>query len=226
MSIIENILKTVILEEATVIEKTAISKTVYKICLQSESFRKTDFAPGATLRMGIGIGKEELSMKNKMQTYSVWDTNKLEASLDLAIATHSNGIGSEWAKECQVGDRIYFKTKKGNFLADDSADSYIMIGDLSALSHLYMINRNIGQNKQMASIIYSQDTSDFFFDTNGDSPFDFYNTPANPSPSIITILKEKTPRLKGKILVYIAGDSRVCVALNNYFKNELRWNSK
>ena len=226
MSIIENILKTVILDEAVIIDKEALSKTVFKIRLQSDSLKKTDFAPGATLRMGIGIGKEALSMKNKMRTYSVWDSNKSEGYLDLAIATHSHGIGADWAKESQVGDRIYFKTKKGNFLADDTADSYVMIGDLSALSHLYMINRNIGQNKQLASIIYSQEKSDFFPDTNGSSPFDFYTLPDNPTNGIIAKLKGITPTLKGKKMVYIAGDSRVCLALHHFFKNELQWETK
>jgi NADPH-dependent ferric siderophore reductase len=32
--------------------------------------------------------------------------------------------------------------------------------------------------------------------------------------------------MKGKQMVYIAGDSRVCVALNYYFKNYLNWNTK
>ncbi len=27
-------------------------------------------------------------------------------------------------------------------------------------------------------------------------------------------------------MVYIAGDSRVCVALNHYFRKELHWDSK
>ena len=92
MSIIENILKTVILDEAVIIDKEALSKTVFKIRLQSDSLKKTDFAPGATLRMGIGIGKEALSMKNKMRTYSVWDSNKSEGYLDLAYRLSTFGL--------------------------------------------------------------------------------------------------------------------------------------
>lgn len=226
MSIIENILKKVVLNEAVITEKVILSQSVFKIRLQSESIRNANFLPGSFLRMAIGIGNEEVSLKDKIRSYSVWDINSKEGFLDLAIATHSNGMGSQWAKECQVGDQVYFKWKKGNFLADDSADSYIMIGDLSALSHLYMINRNIGENKQVASVIYSEQKSELFPDIDGSIPFDFFEFPQNPSTEIIAKLKKIVPELKGKKMVYIAGDSRLCVALNQFFRKELQWPTK
>ena len=226
MSIIENILKAIVLEEAIITHKAPLSQEAIKIRIQSTSITKTDFLPGSFLRMGIGIGKEDVSMKDKIRSYSVWDINKKAGFLDLAIATHSQGIGSKWAKECEVGDAVYFKNKKGNFLADASADSYILVGDLSALSHLYMINRNIGDDKQVAGIIYSEQKKELFPDIDGSSPLDFYAFPVNPIPEIIAKIKEITPSLKGKKMVYIAGDSRVCVALNQFFRKELKWDTK
>jgi len=226
VSIIENILKKVVLNEAVITEKKALTQSVFRIRLQSESIRNASFLPGSFLRMAIGIGNEEVSLKDKIRSYSVWDINSNEGFLDLAIATHSNGIGSQWAKECQMGDQIYFKWKKGNFLADDSADSYLMVGDLSALSHLYMVNRNIGKNKQLASLIYSQQKSELFPDIDGSTPFDFYDFPQNPSTEIIAKLKKIVPELKGKKMVYVAGDSRLCVALNQFFRKELQWPTK
>ncbi|WP_111710015.1 FAD-binding oxidoreductase [Lutibacter citreus] len=226
MSFIENILKTVVLDEATISEKVELSAAAYRIRLQGNSIRKINFIPGSFLKMGIGIGKAELSMKDKIRSYSIWDINKEKGFLDLAIATHSNGIGSQWAKECQVGDTVYFKLKKGNFLADASADSYIIIGDLSALSHLYAINKNIGKNKQVASILYNQQKSELFPDINGKFPLDFYELPQNPSNEIIAKIKEIIPSLKGKTIAYIAGDSRVCIALNNFLRQELNWETK
>lgn len=226
MSILERIIKTVVLDEAVITEKLALSKTAFKIRLESDAIKKANFIPGSFLRMGIGIGKEQLSMKDKIRSYSIWNNNQTEGFLDIAIATHSNGIGTEWVKECKPGDTVYFKNKKGNFLANDTADSYIMIGDLSALSHLYMIHRNIGKNKQVHGIVYSQDKSDFFPDVNGTSPFTFYELPQNPSEEIISKIKEIIPVLKGKMMVYIAGDSRLCIALNSFFRKELQWDTK
>lgn len=226
MGLLENILKKMVLEQAIITEKNQLSKAVYKIRLQSESIKKTTFEPGYFLRLGIGIGNDDIAFKEKVRSYSVWNINQSEGYLDLAIATESNGIGAQWVKECKVNDEVYFKWKKGNFLLDQTADSYLMIGDLSALSHLYILNRNLPANKQVQSIIYSQYQNDLFEDTNSTKPFNFYTLEPNSIPQIVKIVNEITPKMKGEKIVYIAGDSRICVALNNYFKNELNWNVK
>ncbi|SDS99235.1 SIP domain-containing protein [Winogradskyella sediminis] len=226
MSLLENILKTVVLEQATIIEKMVLSKGTYGLRLQNDSIIKTHFTPGSFLRIAIGIGNEKLSMKDKIRSYSVWDIDKTEGIIDVAIATHSNGVGAEWVKNCKEGDTVYYKWKKGNFIADDSADSYIMVGDLSALSHLYMINRNIGNNKQIESLIYNADKAELFSDTDGSYPLNFFELPENPYQEIIAKLKTITPTLKGKTMAYIAGDSRTCLALYHFFRKELGWDTK
>ncbi len=226
MGILESILKNVVLEEATISEKVKLSESVYKICLANDKIANADFIPGYFLRLGIGIGREDLALKDKVRSYSVWDINRAEGYIDLAIATHSNGIGSKWVANCNTGDTVYFKWKKGNFLLDETADSYLMIGDLSALSHLYVINRHLSDNKQVAGVVYSQSSSDFFEDVNGKSPFNFYELQQNPYEEIVERIKELTPKMAGKKLVYLAGDSRLCVSLNNYFRRELNWETK
>ena len=89
-----------------------------------------------------------------------------------------------------------------------------------------MIQRNIGKEKQVASILYSQQKSDLFPDVDGSLPFDFYELPRNPREEVIAKVKEIAPKLKGKKIVYIAGDSRICVALKKFFRNELGWETR
>ncbi|NIJ45638.1 NADPH-dependent ferric siderophore reductase [Wenyingzhuangia heitensis] len=226
MGIIENILKKVVLQEATILEKTQLSSSVYKVKLQSKNITNTPFIPGSFLRLGIGIGKEDISFKDKIRSYSVWNINKKEGTLDLAIATHSNGIGAEWVKNCKIGELIYYKWKKGTFLVDNTADSYLMIGDLSALSHLYIINRSLASNKKVESIIYSQNKKDLFTDIDGTTPFNFYEMLQNPQEDILEKVKKITSKMNGKKMVYLAGDSRICLDLNQYFRKELQWDTK
>ncbi|MEQ8533675.1 MAG: siderophore-interacting protein [Imperialibacter sp.] len=226
MGIIENLLKKVVLQEATIEEKTKLSSAVYKIRLKSESIAKANFTPGYFLRLGIGIDNEDIAIKDKVRSYSVWDINKPKGYLDVAIATHSTGIGTAWAAQCKSGDKVYFKWKKGNFLVDESADSYLMIGDLSALSHLYMINRSLTKQQQVAGIVYSQAVNELFPDVDGATPFTFYEMPPNPVPEIVEEVKKLVPEMKGRTMVYLAGDSRACVALNQYFRKELHWSAK
>lgn len=226
MSLVENLLKKMVLEKAIIDKKEKISNIVYKVRIKSEGIKKQDFQPGYFIRLGIGIGNDELSMKDKVRSYSVWDINKTEGYLDLAISTESHGIGSQWVENCKVGETVYFKWKKGHFLLDNSADSYLMIGDLSALSHLYIINRNLPKSKQVESLIYSQDSNNFFEDINGKKLFKFYQLEENDIDKIFTIVEELVAKMKGNKMVYIAGDSRICVDLNHYFRKILHWNSK
>lgn len=226
MSIIDNILKKVVLQKATVTNKTKLSDAAYSIRLKSENISEAEFVPGYFVRLAVGIDKDEVSLKDKIRSYSVWSINKTEASVDLAIATHGKGIGTRWVKDCKVGDEIYFKWKKGNFLIDDSADSYLMIGDLSSLSHLYIINRHLSSAKKVEGIIYSSDKTELFPDSDGSSPFEFFELPENPIEELITQVNKIAPMMSGKPTVYIAGDSRVCIALNHYFRKELKWETK
>ena len=51
MSILERIIKTVVLDEAVITEKLALSKTAFKIRLESDTIKKANFIPGSFLRM-------------------------------------------------------------------------------------------------------------------------------------------------------------------------------
>ncbi|WP_434036297.1 SIP domain-containing protein [Formosa sp. 4Alg 33] len=115
--------------------------------------------------------------------------------------------------------------KREFLIRPNRADSYLMIGDVSALSHLYMLNRHLPEDKQVESIIYS-DLNHVFEDIDGSNPFNFYNLKPNAIADILKLVNDMIPKMKGNRMVYIAGDSRVCVALNSYFKNELQWNTK
>lgn len=225
MGIIKNILK-LVLKENTIVEKQKISEAAYKIRVQSDSIKDAEFVAGYFLRIGIGLTEESVTMQDFVRSYSVWHIDKINGTLDLAIATHSKGPGANWIEERKVGDKVYFTWKKGNFILDDSADSYLFIGDLSALSHLYMIRRDLPKNKQVESILYSQQINELFADIDGTTPFKFYELHQNPTEEIINKVEKIVPKMTGRRIVYVGGDSRVCVALNQYFRRELNWEMK
>ncbi|GAA0880112.1 hypothetical protein GCM10009119_30820 [Algoriphagus jejuensis] len=225
MGLIENLVKKV-LEKGTIEEKIQLSESVYRLRIKSEYIKHVEFVPGHFLRLGVGIGQDETSLKDKVRSYSVWDLDRKDGILDLAIATHSGGVGARWVESCEAGDQVHFRWKKGNFLLDTSADSYLMIGDLSALSHFHVLKRNLPKGKQVQSLIYSPKVEELFADVDGTKPFDFYQMPENPIKEIKAKLKGLVSGMQGRKMVYLAGDSRVCVALNSYFRQEPNWETK
>ncbi len=225
MGVFDTLLKGV-LQEATIVHKSKLSRAAIHLRIQSEGIKDAAFVPGYFLRLAVGIGNDEVSIRDKRRSYSVWDINQSTGAIDLAIATQGEGIGTRWANNCKIGDRLFFGWHKGKFLVDEAADSYLMIGDLSTLGHLHKINRSLSRDKHIQGIFYSQDEQDLFPDLDGSTPFSFYGLPLNPVEYLIEKIKEKLPQMNGKKLVYIAGDSRVCVTLNRYFRKDLQWNSK
>lgn len=225
MAFIEKIMKK-IMDNGVITSKVQLSKSVYKIEIQSEAVKTMDFVPGCFIRLGVGLGQEASSKKDMVRSYSIWSIDKDKNTFSLAIATHSNGIGAQWVKDCMVGDTIYYKTKRGKFTLDTTADSYLMIGDLSALSHLYIINRYLSKDKHVEIIIYNNNITELYADIDNKKPFNFYNIEENNLKEIIAKIDHLLPQLKGAKMAYIAGDSRICIAINNYLRKELQWNTK
>ena len=224
MAIIEAVMKR-LLNKATVVYKTELTPAVYHIRIQSESIKGASFVPGYFLRLTVGLNDDSLSAKDKIRSYSVWELDSKKGTIDLAISTEGNGPGARWAAQCKEGEVVYFAWHKGKFLVDNSADSYLMIGDLSSLAHLYEINGNLTGNKKVKSLIYHQNTRELYPDLDGSTPFAFRQLPKNPTEALIPQIEDLLSEMEGTKMVYIAGDSRVCVALTQYFRNQLQWPS-
>lgn len=206
-----------LVNKGRIVHKTQLSANAYHLRIQSKHFAHTEYVPGYFLRLFCGYGKN-VSPGDKIRSYSVWKLDRENRTVDMAVCTHSNGPGSQWAKESQVNDIVYFTWHKGKFTVDTSADAYLFIGDLSALAHLYEINRHIPADKPRHGIIYAQNDSDLFADIDGQWPFTLHTLPANP---VLTLIQEvKKQPIRPNTLVYIGGDSRTCVALNAYLKKE------
>ncbi len=165
-------------------------------------------------------------MQDKVRTYSIWQYDPKKAIIDMAVCTHTTGIGTRWAKEVAIGNTIYFSGPKGKFTIDQSGDYYLFVGDISALAHLYEINRHLTQPKPVISIIYGEEEADSFPDLTGEKPFTFYQLPQNPGSFVIDQLRSLMKPMSGKGLAYVGGDSRLCVTLNQYFRNSLSWKSQ
>lgn len=225
MGIVDKLIKR-FLHQGVIVSKAKISASAYHIQISSESIKSVEFIPGHFLRLGVGIDNKDTSIKDKVRSYSVWNIDKNNGTMDLAIATHSNGIGAKWVESCTIGMRVPFTWKTGKFIQDNSCDSYLMIGDLSALSHLYIINRHLPKEKQVESILYNESIEELYEDIDGTTPFSFYQMASNPVDNIKQKIAGILPSMQGTKMIYIAGDSRLCIALNNHLRNELNWNTK
>ncbi|MEJ7560826.1 MAG: siderophore-interacting protein [Pedobacter sp.] len=225
MGIITNLIAG-FLEKATISYKTQLNPTTYHIQLHGEALKKANYLPGYFVRVFVGRGKD-LAFKDNLRSYSAWKLNKLNGTLELAVCTHAGGPGSTWAKECRVGDEVSFTWKKCNLVVDNSADNYLFVGDSAALGHLYEVHRNLGKGKVIKSLIYDDRKENLFADLNGSKPFDFLEiSSTNAVPTLLNLLPDTLKDISSNTIVYIGGDSRVCLALSTHLRKELKWDAR
>ena len=225
MGIIESLLK-LRLQPAEIVYKAPLSPSAFHIRLKSDRLKYDGFVPGYFLRLGVGMDDDTQGIRDKVRSYTAWDYDAGQGTVDIAVAIHSQGVGAHWAQRCQVGDQVFFTWHKCKLVVDDAADSYLMIGDLSALAHLYKIRRHLSENKQAQGIFYSQNKTDLFKDIDGSKPFSLHEMSENPIEALKEKIDAALPAMSGKRMVYLAGDSQVCVALNHYFRKELKWDTR
>lgn len=224
MSLIEDIAKLFTLS-ATVIYKEKLNENVFHLKICGDDLKALNYIPGHHLRILVGMGKST-TFKDKVRTYSVWNYDNKNHTIDLSVCTHSNGIGSKWVQELKINDRIYFSKPKGNFVIDNTGNYYIFIGDISALGHLYEIARKLEKGKKICSLIYSDRKEDFFEDLQDTVKFNFKQIETDPADQIIQDITEFLAMANGKGIIYIGGDGRICVELNKYFRQVLKWDTK
>jgi len=216
--------------KAVITNKEKIAAHTYHLRIQGEGIKNLDYTPGMHMKVRVGMGSDA-SQYDKVRSYSIWDYDSDKGTLDVAVCTHSEGLGTKWIETVEPGTDFYFFLKK-TLIADDSADNYFFIGDISTLGHFYSVNRSLSKGKKIFSFIYGNDESDLFADLDGTKPFDFYVRPADKvSPAPIDFLQEKicavfagqspengrTNNEQHNYIVYLGGDARVCAALPPYF---------
>lgn len=200
------------------------NRHVYHLKIQSDDFKQLEYIPGFTMDVFLGDPNTQENIDDRK--YTIWNYEPIHQIIDVAICTFSNGKGANWVRTLEKGDTVYFKPPRGKLLLDDSADYYLMIGDITSLSHLYEIHRNLPLNKKVFSFIYTYNQRDIFPDIDDSFPLDYYViNPLDPEVvknKIISLL----PDFEGEGIAYLLGDPNTVITLQHYFKNERNWNPK
>lgn len=207
-----------IIQSGTVLENKQIATHTFHLKIQSDDFSKMQYVAGFTVDIFLGNPFYDSNCENRK--YSFWNYEPVYHIADFAICTFSNGKGAEWIQKLQQGDSIYFKPPRGKLLADNNAENYLLIGDITSLSHLYEINRNLAVSKTIFSFIYAEQQADFFADIDNSFPFNHYIIKPVPSHILVDKIISNLPENLNDTIAYIFGHPEICITLHNYLKNE------
>lgn len=210
--------KELTIQSGIVLENKQIAEHTFHLKIQSDDFAKMQYVAGFTVDVFLGNPFYDNLCEDRK--YSFWNYEPVYHVADFAICTFSNGKGAEWIQKLQQGDSIYFKQPRGKLLADNSAENYLLIGDITSLSNLYEINRNLAISKNIVSFIYAEQETDFFSDIDNSFPFNLYIITPTQTDNIVNKIICNLPENLDDTIAYIFGHPEVCIALHNYLKHD------
>lgn len=201
----------------TVLQNKKIAAHTFHLQIQSNDFANMQYIGGFTLDIFLGNPFEEAFCQDRK--YSFWNYEPVYHIADFAICTFSNGKGAEWIQKLQPGDPIFFKPPKGKLLVDNSAENYLLIGDITSLSHLYEIHRSLAVSKNIFTFIYAQQETDFFPDIDHSFPFNHHIINPVVTDTVVDTIISLLPRSLDNTIAYIFGHPEICIVLHNYLKH-------
>ncbi|MBM7517889.1 siderophore-interacting protein [Nocardioides nitrophenolicus] len=91
-------------------------------------------------------------------TVRAWDEERRELTLD--IATHGDlGYAGRWAAHAQPGDRLQFRGPAGGYRPPADADSYLLVGDESALPAIAACAEAVPSGRPVVAVIEVEDAA-------------------------------------------------------------------
>lgn len=199
---------------ATVVLHQRIAAHTYHVRLASEALRHLPYVPGYTVDVRLG-GPDAPHRK-----YSVWNYEPEAGLLDLAICTFSAGAGAHWVQRLRVGMAVRLRHPRGKLTLLDGYDTYYLLGDATALGHLYELHRNLRLKQQAVGCVYLHEAADLYADLDGSYPLPHrVFQPLRPE-QVVAHMRELLPPAPGHDVAYITGDPATCVALTRLLREE------
>lgn len=200
-----------------ILQKNKIAEHSYHIKIQSPDFSRMQYLAGFTV--DIFLSNPYYNPHSECRKYSFWNYEPVYQIADFAINTFSNGKGAQWVKSLQEGDTIFYKKPTAQLLIDNSGDHYFLIGDVTALAHLYEINRALTVSKQVSSFIYAAQDEDFYPDLDHSFPLKTFTINTFHADIIIALIVLHFPKYTRNTIAYIVGDSKTSIAIYNFLKD-------
>lgn len=217
---LNSIIRDLLTYDAVVEEKREIAENVYHLRLKGMFLKQMSYQIGQHLHVLVQPHIEGGILETSVnRSYSIWNHDRERGELDLAISNLGSGPGAKWITTINRGDTIFFTKPTGRFvLGGNEFKHHFFIGDISALSHLYFMKRNLPESKSYTGVIYGVNSRSYFPDIDGEYPFEFIKK----EDKMLSVIEQKIALLPPQELeltmIYIGGDGDVCISLNKLLK--------
>lgn len=161
------------------------------------------------------------------RVYTVSDHRVVDGDtrIDLDIALHDEGIGSDWARTCKPGDRVGLIEPHGLYAAPEGVAWQLLAADITGVPAVARILRGLERGQKVEVVIVLMDAGD---EIPLPSPADVeitWQVVARDTDICDALAEAVTSRAlpADDRYVWLAGEARASRAVRRYLRRELRW---
>jgi len=167
------------------------------------------------------------AVEPESRVYTVSDHRVVDADtrIDLDIALHDEGVGSDWARTCRPGDRVGLIEPHGLYAAPTGVRWQLLVADITGVPAVARILRGLDPGQKVEVVIVLTDAGD---EIPLPSPADVevtWQVVAKDTDICDALAEAVTSRdlPAGDRYVWLAGEARASRAVRRHLRRELRW---
>ena len=169
----------------------------------------------------------EGAVEPESRVYTVSDHRVVDGDtrIDLDIALHDEGVGSDWARTCEPGDRVGMIEPHGLYAAPAGVGWQLLVADITGVPAVARILRGLEPEQKVEVVIVLTDAGD---EIPLPSPADVdvtWQIVAKDTDISDALAQAVTSRElpEADRYVWLAGEARASRAVRRHLRRELRW---
>ncbi|MGI9084691.1 MAG: siderophore-interacting protein [Aeromicrobium sp.] len=149
-----------------------------------------------------------------------------EVQVDIDIALHDTGIGSDWARDCEIGSRVGLLEPRGLYGAPADVEWQLLVADLTGVPALARILRGLEPGQRAEAVVVVADADDEIpLPSAGDVKvhWQVVERGTDISEALATAVTGRHLPKDGSRYVWLAGEARASRAVRRHLRRELGW---
>jgi NADPH-dependent ferric siderophore reductase len=173
------------------------------------------------------ISYPEGAVEPDFRVYTVSDHRVVDGDtrIDLDIALHDEGVGSDWARRCRPGDQVGLVEPHGLYAAPDGVGWQLLVADVTGLPAVARILRGLSpQQKAVVHIVLTDAGDEIALPSLADVDVTWQVVPKETD--ICEALAEAVTSRdlpSSDRYVWLAGEARASRAVRRHLRRELKW---
>jgi NADPH-dependent ferric siderophore reductase len=148
-----------------------------------------------------------------------------EVHVDIDIALHERGIGSDWARTCAVGSRVGVLEPRGLYAAPDDVEWQLLVADITGVPALARILRGLQPGQRAEAVVVLTDADDEIpLPSAADVAVQWQvvEHEADVSDALSAAVVDRALPEQSRY-VWLAGEARASRAVRRHLRRELGW---